>query len=150
VFAGLQLTWQATDNTGWHRGFIEHCIVDPAAAVAHALTPELPIHAAGNYLRTARGGLNIVNGCDGTETLFLLVAALAAARLSLAARALGLCYGAAAVFGLNLLRILALFYSLQSSMRLFDVMHGIVTPVLMVACTAAFYYVWLHRHPPAP
>jgi hypothetical protein len=49
------------------------------------------------------------------------------------------------VYTLNLIRILALFYAHHADSALFDMLHGIVTPVLMVLSIAAFYYVWLHR-----
>jgi hypothetical protein len=49
------------------------------------------------------------------------------------------------VFGLNLARVLALFYAHQYSMACFDLMHGLVTPIATVLSIAAYYHVCLHR-----
>ncbi len=145
VFAGLQLTWQFLDGSALHDLIIDEGVVAPAAAVGRALTPDLNVHAVGSRLREDTGGLNIVNGCDGTETLFLLCAGFAVAPLGWRARIGGILVGGVVVYGLNLLRILALFYARHRDLELFDVLHGVVTPALMVLSVVAYYYAWLRR-----
>ena len=145
VFCALQLAWQQLDGSAIYHVVIDEGVVVPAAALGKALTPGWGIHAAGNRLREAGGGLNIVNGCDGMETLFLLFAGFAVAPLSWRSRLGGLLIGIVVVYGLNLMRILALFYARHSDMELFDLLHGVVTPAIMVLAIAAFYYVWLRR-----
>lgn len=145
VFGALQLGWQLLDGSPLYHAVIDQGVVVPAAALGRALTPEMGVHAVGNHLRENSGGLNIVNGCDGMETLFLLFAGFAVAPLSWRSRLGGILAGIAVVYGLNLVRILALFYARGSDMELFDLLHGIVTPAIMVLAIAAFYYVWLRR-----
>ena len=145
VFGALQLAWQQVDGGALYQVVIDQGVVAPAAALANALTPGWGIHAAGNSLREPSGGLNIVNGCDGMETLFLLLAGFAVAPLSCRSRLCGVLIGIVVVYGLNLMRILALFYARHSDMKLFDLLHGVITPAIMVLAIAAFYYVWLRR-----
>jgi exosortase/archaeosortase family protein len=150
VFGALQFVWQMLGDSSVSHLLIDRGVVAPAAFIGRALTPRVGIYARGNRLLGPDGGINVVNGCDGMETLYLLVAGFSVAPLPWRARISGMLFGALVVYLVNLARILGLFYARHADMRLFDVMHGIVTPVLMVVSIAAFYYVWLrrsHRHP---
>jgi exosortase family protein XrtM len=150
VFASLHLGWQLLAGSPLQQLVVDEGVVVPAAIIGRALTPDLNVHAVGNRLRETSGGLNIVNGCDGTETLFLLCAGFAVAPLAWRARLSGLLVGAVIVYVLNLVRIMALFYARHSDLELFDTLHGVVTPALMVLSIAAFYYCWLRRADAAP
>ncbi|MFI4890050.1 MAG: archaeosortase/exosortase family protein [Steroidobacterales bacterium] len=143
IFAGLQFGWQALEGSAVQHLAVDRGIVNPAAILARLITPGLNVYATGNQLREPAGGLNIVNGCDGMETLFLLVAGLAVAPLSVRGRIAGILSGIPVVYVLNQARILALFYARHSDMKLFDVLHGVVTPLCMVISITAFYYNWL-------
>ncbi len=145
VFGALELAWQFQDGGVLSRWVIDRGIVAPAAVVAAALTPGLGIHAVGSRLRSPTGGINIVNGCDGMETLFMLIAGLAVAPISPAARVLGVLAGIPVVYAANLVRILVLFHAHRAGAEWFDVLHGSVTPVAMVLAVAAFYHAWLRR-----
>jgi exosortase/archaeosortase family protein len=145
VFGTLQLAWQMMDDSRLHHLVIDRGIVEPTAVIGRLLTPGFGIHALDNRLRTGGNGINVVNGCDGMETLFLLLAAFTVAPLPLRARAQGVLIGIPLVYGLNVARLLALLYAHRVDMGLFDFMHGVITPILMVVSIAAFYYAWLRR-----
>jgi exosortase/archaeosortase family protein len=145
VFGVLQFGWQALDGSALARAIIDRGVVAPAVAVAQWLTPGLGVRASGNRLREPTGALAIVNGCDGMETLFLLAAGFCVAPLPLRSRLAGILVGIPIVYVLNQLRSLALFYAKHQSGDLFDVLHAIVTPIVMVFAIAAFYYYWLHH-----
>ena len=147
VFGVLESAWQWTDAAPAHRRVIEHGVVAPAAAIARRLTPEQPIASEGDVLRGPGTRLRIVAGCDGTETLFLLTAGFVVAPLPWRRRLLAWAIGLPFVYVLNQARILSLYYSLRADAALFDALHGIVTPVLMVIAVLAFYYVWLEPLP---
>jgi exosortase/archaeosortase family protein len=132
VFGVLQAAWQWSEGTELHPWLIDRGIVAPAAALARQITPSESVVSEGNVLRGAGTQLRIVNGCDGTETLFLLCAGFAVAPIPWRRRALGLLLGLPFVYALNQARILGLYYSLRADAGLFDALHGIVTPVLMV------------------
>jgi exosortase/archaeosortase family protein len=149
VFATLQLGWQTMSGSACGQLLINQGIVTPAVSLVHLITPNLEARGVGNRLWETRGGINIVNGCDGTETLWMLIAAFLVAPIPFKARISGILIGIPLVCVLNMGRVLALFYAHHTSSELFDFLHGIVTPVLMVLSVAAFYYVWIHRpqHP---
>jgi exosortase family protein XrtM len=122
---------------------IDRGVVVPCAAVARHLAPGSDVRAVGNRLVQSGGSLRIVNGCDGMETLLMLVAGFAVAPLSPRTRLIGMLIGIPVVYLLNMARILALLYAYRTDTELFEAMHGIVTPVIMVLAIAVYYHVWL-------
>jgi exosortase/archaeosortase family protein len=150
VFSSLQLIWQLKSDSTASRYFIEGTVVVPAAYLANRLTPHFGAHAAGSHLLAPGGGLNIVNGCDGMETLFLLLAGFAAAPIRWRDRLRGIFWGVPLVYGLNQVRVLALFYAQLGDPELFDLLHAFIAPVIMVLAIAGYYYVRIARalHPP--
>jgi exosortase/archaeosortase family protein len=142
VTALLQYGWKQARDTAFERAVIDVATVQTSAALIRQLTPEVQAQAVGPRIRAPGGGINILNGCEGTEALFLLVAAMAAHRASWRQRAVGLLAGTVVVFGLNQLRVLALFYSYRSDRALFDQLHGLVTPLLLICAAVALFAAW--------
>jgi exosortase/archaeosortase family protein len=138
----LQYGWKQARDTAIERAVIEIATVQTSVALIRQLTPEVQAQAQGSRIRAPGGGINILNGCEGTEALFLLIAAMVAHRATWRQRALGLVAGAVVVFGLNQLRVLALFYSYRSDRALFDQLHGLVTPLLLICAAVALFAAW--------
>jgi exosortase/archaeosortase family protein len=132
VFGALESAWQWTDATGAHRWLIERGVVAPAGAIARHLTPHQPVASEGDVLRG-----------PGAQLRILLTAGFAVAPLPWRRRLLAWAVGLIFVYVLNQARILSLYYSLRAGPALFDALHGIVTPVLMVVSVLAFYHAWL-------
>jgi exosortase/archaeosortase family protein len=127
-----------------HDFVVHDCTVRPAVALVNLLTPT--IHARAQKITLTApggGGLNIVNGCEGTEALFLLAAAFAVAPLSWGSRLLGFALGIGVVFVVNQARILALFYAFRNDASLFDLLHGSITPIAVILLVCAYFYGWL-------
>ena len=120
VFGMSQLGWQLLSDSPLQHLLIDRGVVAPAAVVARALMPGLGVYALGNRLRDSSGGLKIVNGCDGMETLLLLVAGFAVAPLPVGARIRCALLGIPIVYAANLARILALLYAHHTDMEFFD------------------------------
>jgi exosortase/archaeosortase family protein len=146
VFCALQLGWQALGDTVVHRIVVDRATVGVAVILINALTPAVRAVGAGTAVHAAGGGLNIVNGCEGTETWFLLCAAFAAASLTWRARAVGLALGTVLVFAVNQVRILALFYANRSDSEVFNLLHAIVGPIVVIVAVACFFYAWMAHH----
>lgn len=146
VFVLLQSGYGAVRSTWAERLVIDTLTVKTAAWSIHTITPEVAVEAVGTRLKAPGGGINIINGCEGTEVLFLLIAAFASAQLPWRARLGGLLAGTLLVFVLNQGRILALFYAYRSDKALFDLLHGTVAPLLLIALSALFFLFWLARY----
>ena len=145
VFFALQWLWGAARDTWIERIVIHEATVKPAAALVQVLTPEVNARPVAASIKAPGGGLNILNGCEGTEIMFLLIAAFAAVRLSGRRKLIGLALGLGLVFVLNQARILTLFYAYRNERSLFDILHTTILPAVLVAAVALYFYAVLHR-----
>jgi exosortase/archaeosortase family protein len=142
VFALLQGLWGAARGTAVERVAIDGITVASAVALINLATPAVHAVAAGTRIRAPGGGINILNGCEGVEVLFLLAAALCAFPLPPRRRVAGLAAGVLFVFAINQIRILALFYVFRADRALFGLLHGTVAPVVLIALTVLFFLAW--------
>lgn len=128
----LQYAWDVSRGTALERAIIEVATVQTSVALINSLTPDVAAVAQGSRIVARGGGINVRSGCEGTELLFPLIAALVAFRFSWRVRWAGLGAGVLLVFALNQLRLLALFYSFRSNPRLFGELHALIGPLAMV------------------
>ncbi|HTY50750.1 MAG TPA: hypothetical protein VMB48_13760, partial [Steroidobacteraceae bacterium] len=140
AFAALQFGWQCLREGSAGRFVIEMATARPAAALVNLVTPGAHAHAQGSTVQARGGGLHIINGCDGTETLFLLAAAFVAAPIAPRARLTGFLIGTLVVFAVNQLRILALFYVLRGEPAWFEALHATITPIGVVLLVALYFH----------
>lgn len=146
AFASLQGLYEAAKGSWVERLVIDHATVQTAAWLIDTVDPAVGVTPAGPRLRAPGGGINILNGCEGTEAAFLMIAAMLVAPLSLRARLGGLLAGTLVVFVLNQARVVALFYAFRSDKAVFDMLHGVVAPLLLIVAAAAFFVIWLNRY----
>lgn len=146
AFAGLQGLYGAARGTWIERLVIDGATVRTAAWLIGTIDPSVGVEPVGPRLRAPGGGLNVLGGCEGVEVAFLMAAAMLAAPQSLRARLGGVLAGTAVVFALNQARVVALFYAVRSDKALFDALHGIVAPMVLVIAAAVFFVLWLRSH----
>lgn len=146
VFIGLQWLWGWVRETPVERLVIDQVTVQPAAWLASLITPDIQPYAQGSRLKAEGGGINVLNGCEGTDVLFLLIAAFSVAPLFLRPRLVGLLLGMGLIYILNQGRILALFYAWRADRGLFEMLHGYLAPLILVALVAVYFQFWLQMH----
>jgi exosortase family protein XrtM len=145
LFAALQALWQCAADTPAGRQVIEQGLVAPAAGLIDVVTPQVHVRATGRTLLASGGGINVVNGCDGMESLFLLLAAFAVAPMAWRPRIVGALLGIPIVYLVNQARIVALFYGHRGQPSLFHLFHSLVAPILMVLVIVGYYLVCIDR-----
>jgi len=139
----LQCGWQVARGTALERWIIDGMTVKTSVLLINLLTPRVVARASAASIAAAGGGITIRSGCEGTELLFPVLAALWVCRFSLRARLVGTVVATALVFVLNQLRLLALFYSYRDDPLLFGRLHGLVTPLALVLCLLGFFVLLL-------
>jgi exosortase family protein XrtM len=139
MYAGLAHAW----GQGLARWVIDVATVEPAAWIARHLSGEATIVADGSHLRSPQATINVLYGCEGTDVLMLLAAALGVAPVCWRARLAGLVAGAAFVFAINQARVLALFFAIRLHPAWFGPLHGLIAPLAVVGSVAAFFLAWL-------
>jgi exosortase/archaeosortase family protein len=150
VFFLLQYAWEMSRGSALEHLVIDSATVLPAASVIRFFKPESGVQAQGPSLVSPQAKLNILNGCEGLETLFLLVSALLAYPFPWPLRLYGLALGTALVFMLNQVRIIMLWQAFLHDRALFAALHGTVLPLLMVAACLIFFMVFIARHESRP
>ena len=146
-FTLLQLTWQAASDGAAGDVVTYHASAVPAAAAINLITPGIGAYAFYDRVWAPGGGIRILNGCEGVEILFLLVAALAVTPVSARRRLVGLLIGIAFVFVLNQVRLVTLFYAFRESPGLFNTLHSLVMPILMVIGVLCYFQLWFAWRP---
>lgn len=142
VLFGAQLTPWGQDYfvTPWTNGLAYFCaqlvaIFDPSAV------------AAGKVLRSATNGfaVSIEAGCNGVEATLVLIAAILAFPSTWKQKLWGLGLGFLAVQGLNVVRIISLFYLGQWSMTAFEWAHLYIWQALIMLDVLIVWLIWVRR-----
>lgn len=149
LFVALQWSYGRAGGSALERLVIEDLTVRPAVAVLGLGWPELSARAAGSRIVSPAASINVLNGCEGTDIAFLLIAGMVVAPLAWRWRLAGLLAGLPLVFVLNQLRVLALFHALRTDPSWFERLHGIVAPLVLVLAVGLFFFFWLERFAPA-
>ena len=150
LFAAMQLGWNSARDTSVEQIAIDVMTVRPAAWLINHITPEVMVQAVGTRLKAAGGGINILNGCEGSEVVFLLAAAMVVAQMRMKWRLLGTVIGIVVILSCNQLRILALFYVNRSDKAWFELLHGIIAPIALILIATGFFMYWQSRFGASP
>ena len=142
VYSGLHLLYGLLDDAWLSAVAYRVAFTEPAAAMIRLIAPDEPIAVMAHELRSPQLVLAIVRGCDGSGAWFLLTAALLAVGGSCRAVLCGLGLGGLAVYGMNLLRLVALYWIGTRAPQWFDAAHEYVFPGLLVVGVLAFVLVW--------
>lgn len=143
VFFILQMSYDACRGSDFEHFILGDMTVSPTATVINLLTPAVEVKALGNQLIAPGGGITVLKGCEGTEIMFMLVAAFAAIAMPWRRRLTGLGLGILLVFCLNQVRLVALFYVYRSEPSLFNLLHGTVGPIVLILCVALYALYWM-------
>lgn len=147
VFSMLQIGYGACRGSWFEHLVIGDLTVAPTAAVIRSLTPEVGVKALGNQLIAPGGGIVVKKGCEGTEVMFMLIAAFASVAMPWKRRLIGLGLGLLLVFCLNQVRLVSLFYAYRSDPSLFNLLHGTLAPIALVIAVTVYTLYWFHSAP---
>jgi exosortase H (IPTLxxWG-CTERM-specific) len=147
VLFGLQLTpWgQAYFVEPWTAGLAKFC-------QWLVLLFDQNVVATGKVLRSTTNGfaVSIEAGCNGVEATIVLLAAIAAFPAPWAYKALGVVLGFIAVQGLNVIRVITLFYLGQWNMKVFEWAHLYVWQGLIMLDVLVVFLIWIQKAPRSP
>ncbi len=139
LFIAMQGAWSLAQGTMLEHVTVGDWTVMPAAFWMHLITPGAEAVAQGYSITAPGGGINVMNGCEGFEVIFLWIDALVITPMSWRWRGRGLVLGVGLIWVLNQVRILILFYAYRADKEWFTQLHGTIAPlVLIVLVTAAF------------
>jgi exosortase H (IPTLxxWG-CTERM-specific) len=108
--------------------------------------------AHGIVLRSLRTGfaVSIERGCNGVEATLVLLAAILAFPAPWKNKFIGLGVGIVAVQGLNVVRVISLFYLGQWNFKVFEWAHLYVWQALIMLDVLVVWLLWVRTLPPVP
>lgn len=153
TFILLHAGYQAGRGTVIERLIIDQATVVPGAWLINQICADEAVQPLGNRLVSPYVRLSILNGCEGTEALFLLYAAIIGSLASWRLKLWGLAGATALVYLVNQIRMVILYFVLRDSPTLFSPIHGYVGPTFIVAIGCLYYLGWIQWankwHPPS-
>ncbi len=110
------------------------------------------VMASGKILRSTSNGFAVAieAGCNGVEASIVLVAAVLAFPAPWRNKLIGVAAGIVAVQGLNIVRVISLFYIGQWNMRAFEWAHLYVWQALIMLDVLIVWLIWVRTLPGTP
>ncbi|MDW8480043.1 MAG: exosortase H [Xanthomonadales bacterium] len=124
-------------------------LADVSAAIIKAFDREVGSQGVIIYSTERPWAVEIAAGCDGIEGLIILFSAILAFPAPWRYRLIGMAIGFVAVQGLNLVRIISLFYLGQWSETAFEWFHLYLWQALIILDAMVVWLLWL-RYLPRP
>jgi exosortase H (IPTLxxWG-CTERM-specific) len=152
-FLALQALLFGLELTPWVQQWLVVPWTDTLAAISADLVKvfDPDVIAEGNVLQSARNGFAVAieAGCNGVEASIVLVAAMLAFPAPWRRKLIGLVVGVIAVQGLNIVRVISLFYLGQWSIDVFDFAHQYVWQALIMLDVLIVWLLWVRTLPRA-
>lgn len=141
LFLLLQALYHAIPDSVLATVVVHHALAQPAAWLIDLLGIA-DVRAAANQVLGARGTLEIIRGCDGSSSFFLLLAAIGAFPAAWRHQAAGVALGLLLLHAINVTRITGLYAALQADLQIFHLAHEFVAPTITVLATCLYYAWW--------
>ena len=152
-FLAFQALLFGAELTPWAQEFFVVPWTNTLAAVSARLVTffDPNVIATGKVLQSTANGfaVSIESGCNGVEATIVLVAAILAFPAPWKHRLMGLVAGVVAVQGLNVIRVISLFYLGQWNLDVFEWAHLYVWQALIMLDVLIVWLVWVRTLPDA-
>ena len=150
-FLGLQATLFGLELTPWVQSWFVVPWTDTLAAISAGIVKlfDPQVLSQGKVLQSASNGfaVSIEAGCNGVEATIVLVAAILAFPAPWKRKLVGLAIGVIAVQGLNVVRVISLFYLGQWNSDVFEWAHLYVWQALIMLDVLIVWLLWVRTLP---
>jgi len=151
AFLVLQATLFGAELTPWAQEWFVVPWTNQLAAISAKLVTlfDADVVANGKVLRSTQNGfaVSIEAGCNGVEATIVLVAAMLAFPAPWSRKLVGIAVGILAVQGLNVVRVISLFYLGQWDLQVFEWAHLYVWQALIMLDVLVVWLVWVRLLP---
>jgi len=113
----------------------------------HWFDADVAIDANVLYSISSNEGVRVMRGCNGVEAVIVLAAAILAFPAPAKSKVYGLVLGMLAVQGVNVLRIISLYYLNIWDKELFEWTHLYLWQILIILDAFIFFVLWLRWLP---
>ena len=151
LFVVLQAALFALELTPWAQAWLVEPWTNTLAAISTWLVTlfDSGVVASGKVIRSTANGfaVSIEAGCNGVEATIVLLAAMLAFPAPWKNKLVGLAVGILAVQGLNVVRVISLFYLGQWNLQLFELAHLYVWQALIMLDVLVVWLIWVRTLP---
>jgi exosortase H (IPTLxxWG-CTERM-specific) len=152
-FLVLQASLFGLELTPWAQQWFVIPWTNTLAAISAAIATQFDPHvlANGKVLQNTSNGfaVSIEAGCNGVEATIVLVAAIFAFPAPWKRKLIGLAIGIIAVQGLNIARVISLFYLGQWNFSVFEWAHLYIWQALIMLDVMIVWLLWVRTLPRA-
>jgi exosortase H (IPTLxxWG-CTERM-specific) len=152
-FLILQAGLFGLELTPWAQRWFVVPWTNTLAAISAGIVTQFDPHvlASGKVLKNTSNGfaVSIEAGCNGVEATIVLVAAIFAFPAPWKRKLIGLAIGIVAVQGLNIVRVISLFYLGQWNFRVFEWAHLYIWQTLIMLDVMIVWLLWVRTLPRA-
>lgn len=152
LFLVLQAVFFGIELTPWVQAWLVVPWTNAVASISASLVTvfDPAVTSAGKILRSGANGfaVSIEAGCNGVEATLVLLSAVLAFPAPWRNRAVGLVAGIVAVQGLNIIRVISLFYLGQWNLEVFEWAHLYVWQALIMLDVLIVWLIWVRTLPP--
>ena len=153
LFVLLQAVLFGAELTPWAQQYFVIPWTNALASISASLVTlfDPGVVAAGKVLRSSQNGfaVSIEAGCNGVEATIVLLAAVLAFPAPWQSKLIGLAAGIVAVQGLNVVRVISLFYLGQWNFTVFEWAHLYVWQALIMLDVLIVWLIWVRTLPRA-
>lgn len=117
----------------------------PIASIINLITPaEQMIHKA-NVVFSKHVSFSVVGGCDGVESILIIVSALCAYKMRLKDKLIGMLLGVMFIYSLNIMRIIGLYYTARHNRPFFHIAHTYLGQTFIIVMACIFFMFWISK-----
>jgi exosortase family protein XrtM len=117
-----------------------------SSRIINIITPKEKSYVEDRTIRSEDFRVKIIRGCEGTEGMIILAAAIWAFEMSIRRKIIGSLAGCFTVYLANLTRIIVLYYCLKYKPDIFDVVHIYVGQIFIIFIALLFFILWISTY----
>ena len=145
VFLLLDYGYRYVIGTIGQRVLIDAVTIPAAAALINLCIHGAHVWSSGHTLLMPTGAIIVNPGCEGTEGMFLIIAAVIAVRAKLLWSIAGIVGGVVLMYLLNLIRLFSFYIALQYHRAWFEALHDLIGPTIIIAVGLLYFALWMNR-----
>lgn len=145
IFLTVNFLYFLVPNAFMEQVIFSRLTARPVAAVIQFISPGDHMVARGIMLMSDHGSLMVTVGCEGAQSILILVSALIAFDLSVRRKIAGVICGVIFLYCVNIARIVGVYYVTRYSPRALDIAHLYVGQTLVIAMMFLFFIFWVRR-----
>jgi exosortase family protein XrtM len=145
VFLTVNFLYFLVPDAFMHEVIFSRITAKPVAAIVQFISPADDMVVTGALLTSKHGSLMVTVGCEGAQSILILVSALIAYSLPVKRKIAGVICGVLFMYCMNIVRIVGVYYVTRYNPRALDIAHLYVGQTFVIVMMFLFFIFWVRR-----